>query len=220
MRIVRSIFRIFLPSPRVSARFKIGYQKNRTQLQFWLSRSYLISCEILIANFEPALKSRIFEIAILKKSTVLYHVKIWWPNDAEWSLNFWCVVWNKHNNKSAKIRRFPALFWHFWPKNADADSLFEGASLLRLYQYSGMPHVSLFQFFNIKLKYNFSFDGEFFHSAGSSKYSHRNTYGMANYKGKALTSGCGENSDCSVKTELMNMDTLTWNDGPDFPFTS
>ena len=96
----------------------------------------------------------------------------------------------------------------------------EGTSLLRLYQYSGVPHVSLFQFVNIKLKYNLSFDGEFFHSAGSSKYSHQHTVGMANYKGKALTSGCGDNSVCYVKTELMDMDTLTWSDGPDFPFKS
>ena len=83
-----------------------------------------------------------------------------------------------------------------------------------------MPHVSLFQCFNTKLKSNSSFDGEFFHSAGSSKYSHKTTYGMANYKGKALTSGCSDNSVCYVKTELMDMNTLTWSDGPDFPFTS
>ena len=82
-----------------------------------------------------------------------------------------------------------------------------------------MPHVSLIQLLNIELKSNFSFDGEFFHSAGSSKYSHRNTFGMANYNGKALTTGCNENG-CGLKTELMDMNTLTWSDGPDFPFTS
>ena len=62
---------------RLSARFNKGVTENKTQSQFWLSRSYLISCGSFIANFEPALKSRIFEIAILKISTVLYHVKIW-----------------------------------------------------------------------------------------------------------------------------------------------
>ena len=82
-----------------------------------------------------------------------------------------------------------------------------------------MPHVSLLQLVNVKCKFNFSFDGEFFHSAGSSKYSHRYTLGMANYKGKALTTGCNENTGCGVKTELMDMNTLTWSDGLDFPFS-
>ena len=84
-----------------------------------------------------------------------------------------------------------------------------------------MPHVSLFPLVNVKLKkFNFSFDGEFFHSAGSSKYSHQRTLGLADYKGKALTSGCLDNSDCNVKTELMDMNTLTWTDGQDYPFSS
>ena len=65
-----------------------------------------------------------------------------------------------------------------------------------------------------------SFDGENFISAGSSKHSHYNTRGLANYKGKALTTGCGGGSpSCEVKTELMNMTTLQWSDGPDYPFT-
>ena len=83
-----------------------------------------------------------------------------------------------------------------------------------------MPHVSLVQLFNIKLKSNFSFDGEIFRSAGSSKFSHQRTLGLASYKGKALTSGCADNSVCYVKTELMDMNTLTWSGGPDYPFTS
>ena len=64
------------------------------------------------------------------------------------------------------------------------------------------------------------FDGEFYHSAGSSTYSHRNTMGMANYLGKALTTGCDDSSTCYVKTELMDMNTLSWSSGPDYPFTS
>ena len=64
-----------------------------------------------------------------------------------------------------------------------------------------------------------SFDGEHFGSAGSSKYSHRLVYGMANYKGRALTTGCNELSDpCVDKTELMNMNTLEWADGPNYPY--
>ena len=63
------------------------------------------------------------------------------------------------------------------------------------------------------------FDGEDSQPAGSSKYSHRETYGMGNFMGQALTTGCWEGS-CAVKTELMDMSTLTWSDGPDYPFHS
>ena len=96
----------------------------------------------------------------------------------------------------------------------------KGASLLRFLQLERMPHVSLFKLAKIKLKSDFSFDGEFFHSAGSSKYAHDYTFGIANYKGKALTTGCSGNEVCYVKTELMDMNILSWSDGPDFPFTS
>ena len=65
----------------------------------------------------------------------------------------------------------------------------------------------------------FRYDGEFTQQAGSSKYSHRRTVGMGNYMGKALTTGCF-GSNCAVKTELMDMTTLTWSDGPDYPFHS
>ena len=64
------------------------------------------------------------------------------------------------------------------------------------------------------------FDGEYFQSAGSSKFGHRYTLGMGNYKNKALTTGCDENSSCYVKTELMDMETLQWSNGPDYPFAS
>ena len=64
-----------------------------------------------------------------------------------------------------------------------------------------------------------SFDGKSYQAAGSSAESHRYTYGMANYLGKALTTGCYSTLFCSVKTELMDMKTLTWSSGPDFPFT-
>ena len=83
-----------------------------------------------------------------------------------------------------------------------------------------MPYVSLFQFFNGRWKSNFSFDGENLHSAGFSKYSHRQTYGIANYKGKALSTGCYDTTGCDVKTEVMDLNTMTWTDGPDYPFSS
>ena len=83
-----------------------------------------------------------------------------------------------------------------------------------------MPHVSISSkplviLFNLFL----SFDGSSYQSAGSSEYSHRRTNGMANYRSKALTTGCSGGS-CAVKTELMDMNTLTWSAGPDYPFTS
>ena len=66
----------------------------------------------------------------------------------------------------------------------------------------------------------FRFDGEYFQTAGSSKFGHKYTYGLGNYKNKALTTGCNGDSSCYVKTELMNMETLEWSNGPDFPFSS
>ena len=69
-------------------------------------------------------------------------------------------------------------------------------------------------------KLNFSFDGKFYRSVESSKYSHRQTLGLANYKNRALTTGCNTSNECYVKTELLNMETLQWSDGPDFPFTT
>ena len=41
---------------------------------------------------------------------------------------------------------------------------------------------------------------------------------MSPCKGMALTTGC-VGSECALKTELMDMDTLQWFDGPDYPFT-
>ena len=68
-----------------------------------------------------------------------------------------------------------------------------------------------------------SFDGEIFEEAGSSKYPHDMTK-IANYKGKALTTGCSwsHNKDnlwpCGVKTELMDMHSLEWSEAPEFPW--
>ena len=54
----------------------------------------------------------------------------------------------------------------------------------------------------------------------SSEYSHHWTFGLANYKGKAMTTGCGSNGDCSFKTEFFDMNTMEWYAGPDFPYGS
>ena len=61
-----------------------------------------------------------------------------------------------------------------------------------------------------------SFDGKSYKSAGSSEYRHDGG-GMANYRGKALTTGCWIGGECGVKTELMDMATLTWSTGPRYP---
>ena len=67
---------------------------------------------------------------------------------------------------------------------------------------------------------NLRYDGENFSSAGSSKFSHYYTFGLATYMGKALTTGCGESRGCNNKTEIMDMSTLQWSNGPDYPFAS
>ena len=66
----------------------------------------------------------------------------------------------------------------------------------------------------------FRFDGENFATVGSSRFSHRYTLGLGNYQGKALTTGCDNSSSCSAKTELMNMETLEWSNGPDYTLAS
>lgn len=64
---------------------------------------------------------------------------------------------------------------------------------------------------------NFSFDGQNYQLMELSKYSHFRTYGLANYKNQALTTGCETGPD-GRKTEIFDMETLTWSDGPEYPF--
>ena len=69
--------------------------------QFWLSQSLQIACGSFIAIFEPALKSRIFKIAILKISTVEYCIKMntyknLMVKTSPASSNFFHVVRNKY----------------------------------------------------------------------------------------------------------------------------
>ena len=65
-----------------------------------------------------------------------------------------------------------------------------------------------------------SYDGENFMSAESSKFSHYNTKGLANYLGNVLTTGCYDSTDCYIKTEIMDVSTQQWSDGPDYPFAT
>ena len=64
----------------------------------------------------------------------------------------------------------------------------------------------------------FSFDGQVSETVELAKYSHIWTLGLANYRGKALTTGCNSFGECSFKTELFDMTTRKWSDGPDYPF--
>ena len=84
------------------------------------------------------------------------------------------------------------------------------------------------------------FDGKQYQSVSESIVSHRQTFGLANYKNQALAVGCDRNEDadfngaekCSFKTELLDMSTLTWTDRlinrhhgpqekyPNYPFRS
>ena len=64
-----------------------------------------------------------------------------------------------------------------------------------------------------------SFDGENYVEVEVSKYSHDRTFGLGNYRGKAFTTGCRyEGCTSYVATELLDMTTMKWSDGPDYPF--
>ena len=96
-----------------------------------------------------------------------------------------------------------------------------------------MSHTSLLSIHN---KFQ-SFDGIRFKILPPSKYGHAYTHGLANYRGKPLAIGCYPERrtclngsvwdplcslrtgiDCKVKTELMDMESKTWLNGPDYPF--
>ena len=70
----------------------------------------------------------------------------------------------------------------------------------------------------------FSFDGENFENVNNSKYPHGYTMGLGNYRGKVFTTGCaglnvpGGCNDKKVATEMLDLTTNKWTDGPDYPF--
>ena len=68
------------------------------------------------------------------------------------------------------------------------------------------------------LKYFFSYDGENYVEIDESKYSHKDTYGLGNLEGRAVTTGCVIPSECYVKTEILDMTTMTWSDADDYPY--
>ena len=82
-----------------------------------------------------------------------------------------------------------------------------------------MPSVSEISHVDLNsLYFVFRFDGKDFENVPSSKCDHEETYGLANYRGKALTTGSWFNSGCYVRTELYDFKTNRWNDAPDYPF--
>ena len=83
-----------------------------------------------------------------------------------------------------------------------------------------LPYVSAKYYYSI-FKSIFSFDGENYVKVEDSKYSHDHTFGLGNYGDKAFTTGCFQ-AGCTSKvaTELLDMTTMKWSDGPDYPFAS
>ena len=79
--------------------------------------------------------------------------------------------------------------------------------------------IILIYFIITSFKHIFSFDGENYVTVENSKYSHDQTLGLGNYRGKAFTTGCWSVGCTSkVETELLDMTTMKWSDGPDYPF--
>ena len=64
----------------------------------------------------------------------------------------------------------------------------------------------------------FRYDGENFDAVNArSTFSHGGEQ-LGIYRGKAFVTSCGYySSSCNRKTELLDMTTLTWSNGADFP---
>ena len=65
------------------------------------------------------------------------------------------------------------------------------------------------------------FDGDNYHLLDESKFGHRLTK-LGNYRGAAFITGCFNEyvDECAFKTEIMDMSTFKWTNGPDYPFSS
>ena len=82
-----------------------------------------------------------------------------------------------------------------------------------------MPYVSRHSNTTQNLIFTLRFDGKKFLRASESNFEHRHTVGMGNYMGKAFVTG-HDGQEYGVKTELMDMATLEWSNGPDYPFAA
>jgi len=65
-----------------------------------------------------------------------------------------------------------------------------------------------------------TFDGISYGKEDSTKWSHKRTLALGNYRGKPFTTGCYQSDDdCSFKTEILDLETRRWSDAPEYPFT-
>ena len=62
------------------------------------------------------------------------------------------------------------------------------------------------------------FDGTTFQQIGSTKVSHQDTLGLANYRGEALTVSCYAGTNCHDRTEILDMASMRWIDAQDYPY--
>ena len=65
--------------------------------------------------------------------------------------------------------------------------------------------------------YRISFDGENIQTIVNTNYNHINAPGMGNYHGEPLVVG-GDPRVGDNKTEMLLLETLTWEEMEDFPF--
>ena len=81
---------------------------------------------------------------------------------------------------------------------------------VRLQAYEKASYLTIIQ----------SYDGSNFKKIEESKYSHERISGLSNYQGQAFITGCSTCCVCSLKTEILNLQTMTWSDADDYPYTS
>ena len=83
-------------------------------------------------------------------------------------------------------------------------------------------YFSYFKSLFSKSIFLFSYNGENYIKIDESKYSHGGSVG--NLEGQAITTGggapCGgaPHRKCYVKTEILDMTTMTWSDADDYPY--
>lgn len=117
------------------------------------------------------------------------------------NLNCFLIGWISDRNLN---RSFWKSFKCTYPKSSAVFRLLRQSRL----SYVSWPLTHLLKGLNLGhidswplLELSCSFDGTGFGTAGSSKVSHRETLGLANYRGDALTTGCSTGGSCGVRTE-------------------
>ena len=67
-------------------------------------------------------------------------------------------------------------------------------------------------------KFFFRYDGKTFETTANAKCQHDSTLGLANYRGKALTTGSRYSFACGNKTEIYDFESNQWDNAPEYPF--